>query len=616
VTKPPEVRGNLAWLPRLRLADRLLVLDDLGPHGRDRVRPQVWQAYLFLVPLVVILGLLVVWPSLRTVWQALTAGCHGGVCGHNFAAAWSGWRVLLRTLAWAVALPVAMIAVGFGLAVALRRIRHSGLVTALLVTPMAVPMVATGLAFRLLYDPEPDRGAATAVASWVAGRFGGGTPEALGSGTITFALMSAFCWAYLGLSVAVFRRVLAAIPVEQVSMVLAEGGRRRDVYRWFYWPVLFRVAALLLAVTGLASARSFDLLLVMAPGSSQPAGEVVALHVWRYGPGTGAEVGPAAALSVLWFAILVCTVIAPLFAFRARWRMPPVDEGSDVARELLARRERRGGTVRHAVAWVVGLAAAVLWLIPALVLAFTSLHSDAGFAVRGLRSPLSGAAWAGLLDSGYLPTAVGTLLLAVGVAVVVVAFSGLAAYALGWLRPPGHGVIMVVVMICATVPVQAITDPLVSMLAHAGLPGSWPALLLVHVAFGIPITTVLLYGTFGTLSPEQLRAAAAGDPQVSGGPVRAVFARIWPNLFAAGALEFVQVWNDLVIGLLFAPAQLQPAGPALLGTLRYFTTNTAGVSAATLVYALVPLAVVLLLHRQIVRLLLGGLTGTWKAEET
>lgn len=614
MTKPPEVRGNLAWLPRLRLVDRLLVLDDTGPHGRDRVRPQVWRAYLFLVPLVLILGLLVVWPSVRTVWQALTAGCHGGVCGHNFVVAWSDWRVLLRTLAWAVALPVAMIAVGFGLALALRRIRHSGLVTALLVTPMAVPMVAIGCAFRLLYDPAPDRGLATAVAGWVAGWFGRTTPEALGSGTITFALMSAFAWAYLGLSVAVFRRVLAAIPVDQVSMVLAEGGRQRDVYRWFYWPVLFRVTALLLAVTGLASARSFDLLLVMAPASSQPAGEVVALHVWRYGPGTGADVGPAAALSVLWFAILVCTVIAPLFAFRARWRMPPVEEGSDAARELLTRREPHGGTVRHGIARLVGLAAAVLWLIPALVLAFTSLHSDAGFAVRGLRSPLSGAAWASLTWA-EASTAAGTLLLAIGVAVPVAAFSGLAAYALGWLRPPGHGVIMVVVMVCATVPVQAITDPLVSMLTHAGLPGTWPALLLVHVAFGVPITTVLLYGTFGTLSPEQLRAAATGDPQVSAGPVRTVFSRIWPNLFAAGALQFVQVWNDLVVGLLFAPAQLQPAGPALLGDLRYFTTNTASVAAATVVYALVPLAVVLILHRQIVRLLLGGLTGTWKVEE-
>jgi alpha-glucoside transport system permease protein len=595
--------------PRMRPVDRLLVLDDVGPTRRDRIRPETGRAYLYLAPATLVVGGLLVWPAIRTVVDSLTIGCRG-VCLANFTDAWSdplARRALLRTLAWAVALPVVLTAVGYLLAVVSRRVRRAGVLTVLLVAPMALPMLATAVAFRLLYDPDPSRGLVTALTSRLVGV---DAPQALGPGLVTFAMMSAFVWAYLGLSVVVFRRVLDAIPSQQVSMIMAETGRRREVYRWLYWPILRRVAALLVGLAGLFSARSFDLLLALVPGSSQPAGEVLALHVWRYGAGPTA--GPAAALSVLWFAVLALTVVLPLISFRAQWRMPPVDV-TVWDRHLPA----RYSGLRHRLAQALCVVAIVLWLIPAALLVFASLHADATLASRGLSGGLSLASFGEVLGAGgMLGNYLGTGLFALLVAVLVVAFAGPAAYALGWLRPPGRGALLLVVVVCATVPVQAITIPLVQTLGAARLSGTGQAFVLAHLALGIPLTTALLYGAFGSLSPEQMRQAAIHHGAEAAGPARATLMQVGPNLFAAGVLQFVQVWNDVAVGLLFAPPQLSPIGLSLLGQLRYYSTGTGHVAAATVLFSVVPLVAVMVARKQIVRLLMAGVSGNWQAKPT
>jgi|GEM_PF-6901529 len=591
--------------------ERLLVLDDVGPVRRDRVRPETRRAYLYLAPATLVVGGLLVWPAIRTVIDSLTVGCHG-VCADNFVAAVAdplARHALLRTLVWAVVLPVALTAVGYLLAVLTRRVRRAGVLTVVLVAPMALPMLATAVAFRLLYDPDPRRGLVSAVASRL---FGPDAPQALGPGLVTFAMMSAFGWAYLGLSVVVFRRVLDAIPTQQMSMLEAELGsirhtwwRRRHIHRWLYWPILRRVAALLVGLAGLFSARSFDLLLALVPGSSQPAGEVLALHVWRYGAGPTA--GPAAALSVLWFAVLALTVVLPLISFRAQWRMPPVDDTV-----WYRRRPARHTGVRHRLAQAACLAAAVLWLVPAVLLVFASLHADATLATDGMTGALSLSSFGEVLDSAG--TYLGTGAFALLVAVLVVAFAGPAAYALGWLRPPGRGALLTVVVVCAALPVQAITTPLVDTLGAARLSGTGQAFVLVHLAVGIPLTTALLYGAFGSLSPEQMREATVDGWSARTSPARAVLSQVGPNLFAAGVLQFVQVWNDVAVGLLFAPPQLSPVGLSLLGQLRYYTTGTGHVAAATVLFSLVPLAAVMLARKQLVRLLMAGVSGNWQAK--
>ncbi|MEK8105831.1 hypothetical protein NKG94_13065 [Micromonospora sp. M12] len=117
-----------------------------------------------------------------------------------------------RTVLWALLVPAVVTALGYLLAAASRRSQEGGLVRLILLVPVALPLVVTGVTFRLMYDPDPSRGLATLVATRLTGRSIDNAPQLLGPELVTVALMSAFVWAWVGLAVLVFRSALDAVP--------------------------------------------------------------------------------------------------------------------------------------------------------------------------------------------------------------------------------------------------------------------------------------------------------------------------------------------------------------------------------------------------------------------
>jgi alpha-glucoside transport system permease protein len=77
-------------------------------------------------------------------------------------------------------------------------------------------------------------------------------------------------------------------------------------------------------------------------------------------------------------------------------------------------------------------------------------------------------------------------------------------------------------------------------------------------------------------------------------------------LIAIVALQFVQVWNDLVVGLLFSGPELAPLGMELLGEARQFDTNAGVLAAGAVVMSIVPVAIVMANHRRIIAGLVAG----------
>ncbi|MFD0788288.1 carbohydrate ABC transporter permease, partial [Micromonospora azadirachtae] len=195
--------------------------------------------------------------------------------------------VVGRTVLWALLVPAVVTGLGYLLAVASRRSQEGRLVRLILVVPTALPLVVTGVTFRLMYDPDPSRGLATLVASGLTGRTGEDVPQMLGPGLVTVALMSAFVWAWVGLAVLVFRAALDRLPSSLADAVRAYGGTRRHVLWDAQWrPLLLRTVAVVFALVALGTSRTFDLILVMAPGSVRDEAAVLALRVWQTSGGT------------------------------------------------------------------------------------------------------------------------------------------------------------------------------------------------------------------------------------------------------------------------------------------------------------------------------------------
>lgn len=592
-----------------RLLGELVVLDDVGPVRRGRAYPAAGAATWLLLPAGVLLGGLVLWPALRTLQASVTnpgTGAFVGLANFRTALAADGaWTVLGRTLLWAAVVPAIVTVLGYLLAAASRRTYEGRLVRLVLVAPIAVPLVVTAVVYRLMYDPDPGRGTATALAQWVLGT----APAFLGPTLITVSLMSAFVWAWVGLAVVVFRAALDTIPANLADAVRAHGGTRLDVFLDARWrPLVRRTVAVVFALTALATARTFDLILVMAPGSVRDPASVLAVRVWQTSGGSTS--GPGAALGVLWFAAVALGTTAAALGIRQSW--PPGQQAPVPA--AVAEEERPAPTVRRPLgrfvrraARVLPSVAAVAWAFPMLVLVATSLHGPRDAATRGWwTGPLRWDSYRQVFADGTMARSLlFTLVLATGVTVLVVGLAMLAAYPLAWLSGPVAQSVGLVLLAAMVIPVQVIAGPVNEVLGVLRLGGTAFGLALVHLALGLPFAVLVL------------RNALADVPAAHVRRVRLTGRREWdvvwrmgrtilPAVVAVTVLEFVQVWNDLVVGLLFSGPDGTPLGLLLYGQSRQFVANSGQLAAIATLVSLLPVLLVIAARRQVVAGLVSG----------
>ncbi|MEV7466571.1 sugar ABC transporter permease [Streptomyces kronopolitis] len=142
-----------------------------GGRGRRRRVPGSRRlAAAFLLPALLLLGALVVYPIAFSVRRSLFDAAGTGFVGlDNYGAMFSddGIRTALRnTVVWVVVAPAVSTVLGLVFAVLTERIRWGTAFKLIVFMPMAISMLAAGIIFRLVYDQDPQRGVADAV--WVA----------------------------------------------------------------------------------------------------------------------------------------------------------------------------------------------------------------------------------------------------------------------------------------------------------------------------------------------------------------------------------------------------------------------------------------------------------------
>ncbi|MCG5440100.1 carbohydrate ABC transporter permease, partial [Micromonospora foliorum] len=347
-------------MSQVRVLGELAVLDDVGPARRGRAYPAAGATSALLLPAAVLLGGLVLWPVLRTMHASVTTdGRWVGAAHFRTALAAPGTGAVVgRTVLWALLVPAVVTALGYLLAAASRRSEEGGLVRLILLVPVALPLVVTGVTFRLMYDPDPSRGLATLVATRLSGRSVEDAPQLLGPGMVTVALMSAFVWAWVGLAVLVFRSALDAVPPSLADAVRAYGGKRRHVLWDAQWrPLLLRTTAVVFALVAVGTSRTFDLILVMTPGSVRDEASVLALRIWQTSGGT--TTGDGAALGVVWLVAVIGGIMVAALFVRQAWPPPRVEATPEPAPVAPPRRVFRLLAAGAAIAWLVPLAVLV-----------------------------------------------------------------------------------------------------------------------------------------------------------------------------------------------------------------------------------------------------------------
>jgi len=157
------------------------------------------------------------------------------------------------------------------------------------------------------------------------------------------------------------------------------------------------------------------------------------------------------------------------------------------------------------------------------------------------------------------------------------------------------------------IPYQTILIPMVKFLQYIHLYGTIPGLILVHVVYGIPITS-LMFRNFYVSIPKALVEAASID----GAGLMKTFFRIIiplsiPGFVVAGIFQFTNIWNDFLFGIVTIPNPAnQPVTAALNNLSGTQTVDWNVLMAGSLIAALPTALIYLFLGRYYIQGLTAG----------
>jgi len=138
----------------------------------------------------------------------------------------------------------------------------------------------------------------------------------LGSSLITPAIMLAYIWVWAGFAMVVIGAGLAAIPRDLLEAARTDGASERQVFRRVTVPLLRPVLVVVFVTMLINVLKIFDIVLSVAPASSQDEANVIALAMWRTSFGGVNDFGLGSAIAVFLFLLVIPILLLNIRNFR------------------------------------------------------------------------------------------------------------------------------------------------------------------------------------------------------------------------------------------------------------------------------------------------------------
>jgi alpha-glucoside transport system permease protein len=204
----------------------------------------------------------------------------------------------------------------------------------------------------------------------------------------------------------------------------------------------------------------------------------------------------------------------------------------------------------------------LIWTIPTIGLLVTSVRPQLATEQSGwwsaLFNPFS-SEWTlqnydeVLNANGMFDSFINSIVVAVPATILPIMFAAFAAYAFTFMRFPGRDIIFVIIIAMMVVPIQSTFVTLLQRFGNDGwdINGTFLALWLLHTTFGMPLAIYILRNYMSTLPKSVIESA-----EIDGASHYQTFWRLIvpmsvPALAAYAIFQFLWVWNDLLIALLF-----------------------------------------------------------------
>lgn len=261
---------------------------------------------------------------------------------------------------------------------------------------------------------------------------------------------------------------------------------------------------------------------------------------------------------------------------------------------------------------------ALAWFLPTLGLLVSSLRPAHDVMNSGwwtvFANPFDLTRWTlanyehVLSQQGMARAFLNSFAIALPATVLPVLVASFAAFAFAWLDFPGRQALFLTVVALLVVPLQMTFIPVLRIYNQLGLSGSLVGIWLAHTGYGLPFAIYLMRNFFGSLPGELFESAYIDGASPLSAFFRLALPMSTPALASLAIFQFLWVWNDLLVALIYlgGGAQTAPLTLKLSSLVGSYGQEWHVLTAAAFVSMVVPVGVFFALQRYFVRGILAG----------
>jgi alpha-glucoside transport system permease protein len=295
---------------------------------------------------------------------------------------------------------------------------------------------------------------------------------------------------------------------------------------------------------------------------------------------------------------------------------------------MAAREEKENKSV---AVTVVLLLLCLIWSLPTIGLLITSFRSrddvnrtgwwtvvrEANFTTDNYKQVLAGKNYTYVDAQGNTVTArtenlvrafLNSVTVTIPAVVIPILIAAFAAYGFAWVNFPGRKIFFTMVVALLVVPLQIALIPILRDYMKLKLTGTFLAIWLAHTGFGLPLAIYLLFNYISTIPRSILESAFIDGYTHFWIFIYLILPLSVPALASFAIFQFVWVWNDLLVAMVFLGTRQEVAvlTQRLLNMIGTRGQDWHLLTAGAFVSIVLPLIIFFALQRFFVRGLLAG----------